>query len=353
MPLYCSHSDRTTGRRAEPLTLAKILSWADEHFQRMGRWPTANSGRIHEAVHSSWANVDAALRGCLRGLTAASSLARLLESERGVRNIRRLANLSIAQILAWADAFQALHGQWPRTDSGLIPNSAGESWQSVESALNTARRGLAQRTTLAKLLAERRGRFHRKEQPPFSVEEILAWADRHQQRTGHWPNAKSGIVADAPPATWAIVNTALKIGIRGLQGDSSLVKLLIARRGIRSGAYRPPLDLRQIAAWAEEHRRRHGRWPEYESGPIPGSDGDTWLAVAMALRQGQRGLPGGSTLGKFLSDLDRAERDCDERKSQAARCGVSSAIERDEAMERADFHGAPQGVIEQQVRQTC
>lgn len=341
VPLHCSHAERTTGRRAEPLSVAKILSWADGHFQRTGRWPTANSGRIPEAAHSSWANVDAALRGCLRGLTVASSLARLLEAERGVRNRRRPADLSVAQILAWADAFQALHGDWPGTDSGLIPNSTGESWQSVETALNSARRGLSQRTTLAKLLAERRGRFHRKGQPRFTVEAILVWADRHHERTGRWPNAKSGIVADAPPATWAIVNTALKIGIRGLEGNSSLVKLLIARRGIRSGAYRPPLDLRQIAAWAREHRRRHGRWPEYESGPIPGSDGDTWLAVAMALRQGQRGLRGCTTLGKFLSGLNRAERDCDERKSQAVRRGVSSAMESDGAMDRADFHCAP------------
>ena len=35
--------------------------------------------------------------------------------------------------------------------------------------------------------------------PPLTVKQILAWADAHRERTGHWPNCKRGIVvADAP-----------------------------------------------------------------------------------------------------------------------------------------------------------
>jgi hypothetical protein len=64
---------------------------------------------------------------------------------------------------------------------------------------------------------------------------------------------------------------------------------------------RPPLTAGQILAWADEHHRRTGRWPHSESGPIPGSSGDTWCAVYMALVQGIRGLPGNDTLAKLLA----------------------------------------------------
>ena len=38
--------------------------------------------------------------------------------------------------------------------------------------------------------------------PPLSVDQVLAWADAHKARTGAWPTASCGPVADAPDESW-------------------------------------------------------------------------------------------------------------------------------------------------------
>jgi hypothetical protein len=43
------------------LTEVLILSWADRHKRRTGRWPTENSGPIADAPGEVWANINAAL----------------------------------------------------------------------------------------------------------------------------------------------------------------------------------------------------------------------------------------------------------------------------------------------------
>ena len=63
--------------RKRPLTIAQILSWADAHHARTGRWPTENSGPVEGAPRDSWPAVCAALRQGLRGLPR-GSLPRLL-----------------------------------------------------------------------------------------------------------------------------------------------------------------------------------------------------------------------------------------------------------------------------------
>lgn len=60
------------------------------------------------------------------------------------------------------------------------------------------------------------------------------------------------------------------------------------------------LTIPQILRWADRYRRTHERWPAKLSGMIPNSDGETWTAVAMVLRKGLRGLPGGNSLRKLL-----------------------------------------------------
>jgi hypothetical protein len=75
-------------------------------------------------------------------------------------------------------------------------------------------------------------------QPPPTVEQILAWADAHRGRTGKWPNANSGPVADAPGEDWGDIDIALYAGHRRLPGGSSLFQLLAAHgRQTRSGVH--------------------------------------------------------------------------------------------------------------------
>jgi hypothetical protein len=138
------------------------------------------------------------------------------------------------------------------------------------------------------------------------VEQVLAWADAHKGRTGRWPSAGSGPVRGVPGQTWPTLDSALAQGLRGLPGGSSLARLLAQRRGKRNQAEAPRVSEGQILLWADRHRRRTGRWPTRDSGPVQGALGENWQALASALRAGHRGLPGGDTLPRFLRRRGRA-----------------------------------------------
>jgi hypothetical protein len=58
----------------------------------------------------------------------------------------------------------------------------------------------------------------------------VRWAELHHQRTGTWPQYKSGPVGDASDETWAGLDHALRYGTRGLPVGSSLAKLLAGQR---------------------------------------------------------------------------------------------------------------------------
>jgi hypothetical protein len=287
------------------LTTAEILAWADAYHERTGEWPIIRSGLIPEALGENWRRVDNALRYGLRGLPGGSSLARLLDECRGVRNVQNLAPLTEPQVLLWADAHHRRTGDWPNDDSGPIADAPGEVWRNVDMALREGHRGFPGGSSLAQLLAKRRGVPNRMALPALTVEQILSWADAHHRRTGTWPKRGSGPIADAPGETWAAVDAALSLGNRGLPGGSSLAQLLQERRGVRNKARLPRLTAKKILAWADAHYRRTGRWQSCESGPIPEAPGETWLAVQMALVQGLRGLRGGSSLHLFLRKFRR------------------------------------------------
>src|SRR5438128_11924819 len=82
-----------------PLSIPLILLWVDRFHRRTRRWPSCYSGRVAWVRGENWRSVDNALRHGLRGLTGGSSLARLLEAERGVRNRLNPPPLNIQRIL--------------------------------------------------------------------------------------------------------------------------------------------------------------------------------------------------------------------------------------------------------------
>jgi hypothetical protein len=101
---------------------------------------------------------------------------------------------------------------------------------------------------------------------------------------------------------------ALRCGLRGLPGGSSLALLLLERRGVRNHVHLAPLKLRDIRRWARAHRQRTGTWPTALSGPIPEAPGENWNAVNQALYNGSRGLPGGSSLARLLKQRRRESK---------------------------------------------
>jgi hypothetical protein len=283
--------------------VAQILAWADHEHRLTRRWPRTIGGRLLADRTEKWRNIDQALRDGGRGLPGGSSLARLLAEERGVRNTGDLPRLSERTILAWADAWHARTGDWPRTDSAQeVPEAPGENWNNLDQSLRDGSRGLPGGDSLAKLLARRRSVPNKSALPHLSVRQVLAWARAHHRRTGRWPTAALLSVDGVLGESWAAINTALRDGGRGLPGGDSLARLLARRLGVRNQSSVPPLTVRQILAWARAYHRHTGDWPKPRSGPIPGVPDETWMRVDTALREGLRGLKGGTSLRRLLAD---------------------------------------------------
>jgi len=178
-----------------------------------------------------------------------------------------------------------------------------ETWGGLDKALRVGRRGLPGGCSLARLLPKHwhQEKRDRRFGPPLTIEVILAWADAHRARTGQWPNVGSGRVYEAPWQTWIAINQDLLMGYRGLAGGSSLARLLVEHRGVRSPGVLPALTIPQILVWADAFHKRTRKWPQVRSGVIEGSSGETWEGINNALCQGGRGLPGGSSLAKLLT----------------------------------------------------
>ena len=129
---------------------------------------------------------------------------------------------------------------------------------------------------------------------PFTVDEVLAWADVYHARHGTWPTERSGTVPESG-VNWKSINNSFKHGTRGLPGGTSLAKFLKEHRGVPVGRPSPQLTEEQILAWADAHFAAQGKWPTQRSGTIAGTH-DTWHAVESALTRGVRGLPAGPPL---------------------------------------------------------
>src|SRR6266852_1200745 len=127
----------------------------------------------------------------------------------------RRPELSIGQILSWADFYHERTGQWPRKDTArFVYNAVGEKWYNIDAALRHGLRGLSGNSSLARLLAERRGVRHKGRLPKFTAKMILRWADAYKRRHQKWPHHDSGPIAEAPGETWGAVHSALQYGIR-------------------------------------------------------------------------------------------------------------------------------------------
>ena len=298
--LLRQHRGVWDSRGKSRLTIKLILKWADAHYARFGRWPVTLSGPVHGVSNENWAAVDVAMRNGRRGLGQKISLSQLLTRERGTRYKRSLEPVSIKQILSWADAHHRRTDRWPTRNSGPVHGVPGVNWNMVESWLRMGGRGLPGGSSLARLLGEHRGKRNRSELPRLSIDLILKWADAHLHRTGQWPTRKSGQIESAPQDTWAVIDTCLSRGSRGLDGGSSLPKLLAQHRDVRNRHALAPLSVSEILRWARAHHARTGQWPSRTSGSVTESPGETWSGIDAALKSNHRGLTGESSLHQLL-----------------------------------------------------
>jgi hypothetical protein len=212
----------------------------------------------------------------------------------------RYRALYIGEILSWADDFKRRVGRWPHAYDGQVLGVADLTWRGVNRALREGLRGLRPGSSLALLLLQRRGRRHKNYLPSLTPEQVLRWADAFRKRTGKWPMRWSGPIPEAPGENWCSVAFALAAGKRGLAGYRSLARFLAKRRGVRNVHDLPKLSVRNILFWADDFKKRVGRWPCARDGRVLGLPDLTWCAVDQALIKGHRGLRGGQSLAKLL-----------------------------------------------------
>ena len=234
----------------------------------------------------------AALERGNRNLPGGTTLARLLAEHRQVRNRYSLPPLDIDKILGWADDHHSRTGTWPTLNSGPVLGVLEETWHTIDRALRSGYRSLPAESSLARLLAERRDVPNLLDQAHLTIEQILAWADAHYTRTGHWPTRDAGEIPEAPHEDWKRINDALINGHRSLSGGSSLPRLLADQRGVRNQKALSHFAIETILCWADRHYERHGRWPNCWSGKIEDAPGETWSAVDSGFKSGGRGLEG-------------------------------------------------------------
>jgi hypothetical protein len=308
--LLAQHRGAFHVKESPTLSVALILGWADAWHERVGEWPGIRSS--HERVPGPsgirWGFVNDALRMGRCGLPGGSSLSKLLLAERGVRRFARKSALSAEQILMWADDHFWRTGTWPTRDSGPIFGRPQNTWSDIETRLKNGGRGLPGGSSLARLLADHRGRRNRGNLAPLDVQDILAWADAFHARNGDWPNIQSGPIAEAPGETWSAVHAALSNGCRGFAGNSSLARLLTERRGVYNPRAKCKLSKDQIIAWADAWHARTNSWPTRESGAIPDAGGITWYAVEQALKHGTCGLRRGLTIRRLVASEREVRR---------------------------------------------
>ncbi|HEX4606600.1 MAG TPA: hypothetical protein VH092_00185, partial [Urbifossiella sp.] len=287
-----------------PLTVGQILAWADTHNRRTGAWPGGHDTRqVADAPKgTTWTAIELALSRGKRGLPGGVTLAQLLEQHRGVRNRMDVPDLTVAQILVWADEHDRRTGSWPKYNDGPVRAAPGETWAAVDTALFKGIRGLPGGESLRQVLARCRGVRNKSALPSLKPRQIRLWAEAHRERNGSWPAVKSGPIPEAPGETWSGVNAALTVGMRGLPGGDSLARLLDRECGKRNPAEAPSLTLTRIRKWVKSHHAATGEWPKYTSGPIPGVAGETWGAVDNALHKGRRGLSGGLSLAQIVRE---------------------------------------------------
>jgi hypothetical protein len=167
-----------------------------------------------------------------------------------MRNHMNLSRLTVKQILAWADAYRERTGQWPKPNTAPqdIPAAPGETWRNVHQALQKGLRGLPAGSSLPQLLRKHRGVRNVHGLPRLTTHQILAWARAYHAKNGQWPTCRclpqpiEGTLGE----TWFNVDQALRKGLRGLAGGSSLAILLARRLGKSKTAL-------------HRHRQQHSR----------------------------------------------------------------------------------------------
>lgn len=314
----------------QQFTVAQIRQWARQHFEWFGKWPGRESGRVYGQDDVSWGIIDRCLKRGGRGLPGKSSLSAVLRTGGAkIKSGPTRRDLTIKQVLEWADLHHMRTGQWPHRETGRLCEAPALTWGTIDRRLRQGELDSNHPVSLVELLRQHRGVWDSRGKSRLTVRLILKWADAHHARTGRWPVTLSGPVHGVPNENWAAVDVAMRNGRRGLGQKISLSQLLTRERGTRYKRSLEAVSIKHILNWADAQHRRTGRWPSRNCGLVHGVPGVNWNMVESWLRVGGRGLPGGSSLAKLLGE-QRGKRN----RSELPRLSIQLILEWADAHQR-------------------
>ncbi|MCO5164998.1 MAG: DEAD/DEAH box helicase family protein [Planctomycetes bacterium] len=285
-------ADRLKAAVPVPLTIGRLLSWADAEHAASGAWPSAISGDVRGAPGETWGAIDRALRMGARSLPPGGSLAQLLELHRGAPNHLAPRRVTRTMIATWARAHFKAHDRWPSRASGPIPGTPF-TWCAMDVALQRGLHGLRGSITLARFL-ESLGARNISRLIRLSDELVAGWAHAFRARHGRWPTKKDGQIDGAPPGeTWTRIGAAIVNGLRDIRRRTSLAQFLFESCGAPPpGSVRRELTLEFVTTMAVAYLQREGTWPHAATcDPELEKAGETWHRIDRALRTAGRGLP--------------------------------------------------------------
>jgi hypothetical protein len=277
------------------MLIAAIVKYRDANG---GRNPSGGSGDAspHFGYAETWNAVNQRLYSGGRGFPGGSSLAKFLV-EHGFSDDGDITTDNVkTAIIKYRDANG---GRNPSLKSGDATPHFGSkmTWAAVNETIRNGRRGFSGGSSLAKFLIEH---GFASADVDLTAEMLIAAIIKYRDANGgRNPSVMSG---DATPhfgskMTWAAVNQRLEKGWPGFSGGSSLAKFLV-EHGFGRG-----LTVEIVKAAIVKYRNANGgRNPTVTSGDATPYVGNTvtWRGVNSSLREGCRGLPGGSSLARFL-----------------------------------------------------
>jgi hypothetical protein len=273
------------------LTEGLIKQWIRAEYEKTKRWPLASDGDVLvDGVAEKWCNLHLNLLQGRRGLPGGRRLVDLVEEVRTELGQPSTRTMEDVRQLIWQHYCD--RKEWPHFKSKLpVPGGLFTSWNALNQALSVGRFGLPGGSSLAKVVESVKEEHGLSDK--LTLHKVRCWILAHHARAGVWPNVKSGLIGaeDANGMSWVNLDDALSRGLRGLEGGSSLAKVV---REVRSDFGDPyELTTSTIKLWMQNEFIATGSWRFPDDGPVhsPGASISTWRIVRAALYDGTRGLP--------------------------------------------------------------
>jgi hypothetical protein len=138
--------------RNPPIKIKNIIKWGNAHYARHGAWPTTRSGVIPDSGGLTWLLVGKSLPYRKPLPKDCQTLEGLFAKRRFNRAAWRPGDLSIPQILNWADDYFAAKGRWPSARSRGLHYMPRMSWRIIDDSLRHGLRGLPGGKSLEQVL---------------------------------------------------------------------------------------------------------------------------------------------------------------------------------------------------------